>query len=202
MIEKIFIDNIGFALGVWSIFYIADYYLTIYAARLYRSTAEEHFNVQGSYELTPYYQKDVNALKLISARFVAMLALSWVLIGVIWFLSVRLAEIPELYLLTLGGLILREAAVHLRHARNIATFHLSRSANAVEGKITYSQPFSLRLSAVELLSFAVFCLLLALVVGSWFVLGGALSCSVLAVQHLRLAGKSSVSKAGGQELSA
>ncbi len=191
MIEEILVDNIGIALAVWSIFYVADYYLTIYAARLYRSTSEEHFSVQGSYELTPFYQRDVNALKLLSARFVAMLTISWILIGVIWFLSVRLVEVPELYLLTLGGLILREAAVHLRHARNVPTFHLSQSANAVKWKITYSRPFSLRLSAVELLSFAVFCLLLALVVSSWFVLGGALSCSVLAVQHLRLAHKAS-----------
>ena len=108
MVEEILVDNIGIALGVWSIFYVADYYLTIYAARLYQSTAGEHFSVQGSYELTPFYQRDVNALKLISARFVAMLALSWVLIGAIWFLSVRLVEIPELYPFTLGGLILRK----------------------------------------------------------------------------------------------
>ena len=191
MIEQVFVDQIGLSLCVWSIVYITDYYLTIYAARLYRTAAQGHFNVQGSYELTPYYQKDVNALKLVSARFVAMLMLSWILISIVWFLSVKVALFPELYLLTLGGLILREAAVHLRHVRNIATFHLSRRPNAVEWTINYSRPFSLRLSAVELFAFAVFCLLLSLVVGSWFVLGGALACGVLAVQHLRLASKAS-----------
>jgi hypothetical protein len=191
MIEQAFVDWIGLALAVWSVFYIADYYLTIYAARLYRTTAQAHFNVLGSYELTPYFQKDVNALKLVSARFVAMLVLSWVLITLIWFLSVKVIDFPELYLLALGGLVLRESVVHLRHVRNIATFHLSSSPGAVEGSIVYSRPFSLRLSAVELSAFAVFCLLLSLVVGSWFVLGGALACGVLALQHWRLAIKSS-----------
>jgi hypothetical protein len=57
----------------------------------------------------------------------------------------------------------------------------------VQGKIEYSRPFSLRLSAVELFAFGAFCLFLSLVVGSWFVLGGALACGVLAVQHWRLA---------------
>ena len=185
--EQIFVDQIALALVAWSAIYISDYYLTIYAARLYRTAAQDHFSLQGSYELTPYYQKDVNALKLVSARFVAMLVLSGLLIALIWFLSVKVIFFPELYLLTLGGLMLREAAVHLRHVRNIATFRLSRSPGAVEGRVVYSRPFSLRLSAVELLTFAMFCLLLSLVVGSWFVLGGALACGVLAVQHWRLA---------------
>jgi hypothetical protein len=189
--DQLFVDQLGVALVAWSVLYIADYYLTIYAAQFYRTSAQDHFSVQGSYELTPYYQQDVNALRLVSPRFVAMMVISWVLIATIWFLSVKVIFFPELFLFTLGGLMMREAAVHLRHVRNIATFHLSRSPGAVEGRVVYSRPFSLRLSSVELFAFAVFCLLLSLVVGSWFVLGGALACGVLAVQHWRLAIKAS-----------
>ncbi|MBI5029825.1 MAG: hypothetical protein HZB51_04810 [Chloroflexi bacterium] len=183
MLEQIFIDNIIFALIGWCMIYVGDYYLTIYGARLYLAHGKEHLSIQGSYELTPTFQKDVDNLRLFSPRFFAIVVLSSILIGLIWFLSVRVLKMPEFYVFLLGGLILREAVVHIRHWRNITMFKLAAQPNAVQGMVGYSKWTTYKMSAAELFVFAVLYLLIGLTVSSWFVLGGAFACVVLSIQH-------------------
>ena len=187
MLQQLFIDNIVFALIIWGFIYLGDYYLTLYGARLYVANGKEHLSIQGSYELTPTFQKDVDRLRLVSPRFFAFVVLSSALIFCIWFLSVQILAMPEFYLFLLGGLMLREAVIHIRHWRNITTFRLAAHPNAMQGMIGYSKWTSYRMSATELLSFAVLYLLIGLTVGSWFLFGGAFACMVLSIQHQLLA---------------
>src|SRR5215208_7187448 len=49
---------------LWIILYVSDYYLTIYSARGFREIG--HFQFEDSFELTPQFQKDINALKPVS----------------------------------------------------------------------------------------------------------------------------------------
>src|SRR6266498_1633515 len=51
---------------LWIILYISDYYLTIYSARGFREIG--HFQFEGSMELTPQFQNDVNNLRPVSKR--------------------------------------------------------------------------------------------------------------------------------------
>ncbi len=183
MLEQLFIDNIVFALIVWIIIYLGDYYLKIYGARLYLAYGKEHLAIQGSYELTPVFQKDVDNLRLVSPRFFAFVALSSIAIAFIWFLSVQILEISELYVFLLGALMLREAVIHLRHWRNITMFRLAAQPNVIQGTIGYTKPTSYKMSAAELFTFAVLYLLMALTVNSWFILGGSLACLVLSLQQ-------------------
>jgi hypothetical protein len=46
--------------ALWIILYISDYYLTLYSARGFHEIG--HFQFEGSLELTPQYQKDIDAL--------------------------------------------------------------------------------------------------------------------------------------------
>ena len=55
---------------VWACLYVSDYFLTIACARLYR--AQDRIVFEGSYEITPIFQADVNALRRISPRFLAI----------------------------------------------------------------------------------------------------------------------------------
>jgi hypothetical protein len=68
-LETLFVDNLWVCLLTWLVLYISDYYLTIWGAHLYRSGAQEHIVYEGSYELTPQFQKDIDALKLFSLNF-------------------------------------------------------------------------------------------------------------------------------------
>ncbi len=119
MLESILIHNVWLAIIVWGIIYISDYYLTLYAAHLYQTHLKKFVVFEGSFELTPIFQKDVDSLRRISPRFIILLVLSFILIFLIWFLAVKFLNIPQLFYLAFGSLFLREAAIHMRHIRNL-----------------------------------------------------------------------------------
>jgi hypothetical protein len=177
------IDNVWLAIIVWGIIYILDYYLTLYAAHLYQTHLIKFVVFEGSFELTPYFQDDVNLLRRISPRFLFVWIMSFNLLFLIWFLSTRWWNVPWLFSLVYGSLFLREAAVHMRHIRNLTLSLFSRTAGGLKGQIEYSRWLILKLSAVELLSFAGLFLLIYLALGSWLFLGGSISCLYTGLQH-------------------
>lgn len=192
MFETLFLSNIWFVLGLWIIVYSSDYYLTLYCATLYHNHLKEHIVFEGSFELTPYFQADVDSLRRVSPAFMRALILSLVLIGLLWLLTIYLLPLSGLFFFTIGGLLLREAAIHLRHGRNLALMRLTRAGGGLSGKVTYARWLLLKLSALELWGFAGLFLLIALAWGSWFFLGGGVFCLFTGVQHWRLASKVSI----------
>ena len=189
MFETFFPSNIWFVLILWIIIYSSDYYLTLYCATLYHTHLKEYIVFEGSFELTPYFQADVDTLRRISPRFVRALTLSLLLIGLLWLLTVNVLPLPGIFSFAIGGLLLREAAVHLRHGRNLALMRLTRTGGGLTGKVTYARWLLLKLSALELWAFAGLFLLIALAWGSWFFLGGGVFCLFTGLQHWRLSSK-------------
>jgi hypothetical protein len=189
LLEKLLIENIWLAVIIWCLIYVSDYYITLYSARLYQASARQYMVFEGSFELTPAFQADVDHLRSVSPRFLLAVLLSCAGIVVVWQISVQFLNLPALYSFLLGALILREAAIHIRHARNIASFRQARNGEGLKGKIEYARWFILKSSAVELFSFAVLFFFLFLVSGSWFFLGGGVACGVTGQQHRALARK-------------
>ncbi len=75
---------------LWAVLYSADYALTLAGARLYVGGAQRYFDF-GEYELTPEYQADIRAQRLVSPTFV------------IWLLGVSLTLCMVHYLAVPGG---------------------------------------------------------------------------------------------------
>ena len=172
---------------LWMILYTSDYYLTLYSARGFRETG--HFQFEGSFELTPQYQKDIDNLQPISKLHIFLLFAYSLLIYVVWWIT-RLSTYWEwAYPLYLGMFLLMEVAVHLRHFRNILLIREIRKNGGVEGKITYRKWFSYRNSANELYIHATLFLLVGLLTYSLFFLGGAIMCYGTGFKHARLARK-------------
>lgn len=192
MVENLLVENLWISLTVWAILFISDYYFTIYGAYLYQTYARQYMVFEGSYELTPYYQNDINNLRRVSPRFLLMLSLSIIFLIILWFLSVKFLDIPWLFSFVMGALILSEVAIHIRHIRNVYLFGLTRKTeNGLKGHIEYRRWVILKSSAVELASFSVLFLLGFLISNSWFFLGGTVRCLILGLNHLKLARKSS-----------
>ena len=173
---------------VWGVLYTSDYALTIICARLRRAGADQKLVVEGSYELTPYFQREIDSLKWISPRFLAALLWSEGLLALAWVL-VTSQSLPELYALVLGAMILLELAVHVRHFRNLFLFWAIRHTDVVRGRIEYSRPLAYRMSSYDLLAFAGLFFLLCMFMPNLFLLGGAMSCLLAAEKHRRLAKK-------------
>ncbi|MCI0555391.1 MAG: hypothetical protein L0287_30980 [Anaerolineae bacterium] len=172
---------------LWIILYISDYYLTVYSARGFKEIG--HFQFEGSFELTPQYQKDIDALKPVSRLHIILLVLYSLLILGIWYLFVYFLGLPWAYLLYLGMFLLLEVAVHLRHFRNIFLIREIRKNGGVDGQISYRKWFSYRVSAFELYLFFGLFLIVAALASSPFFLGGAIMCFGTGLKHNRLAKK-------------
>jgi hypothetical protein len=189
LLGELLVSNIWFAVSLWAALYFSDYWLTIWAARLYKSGANEHLILGGSLEITPYFQEDVKALRPISLRFLRALAFSVVLISVAWLIAVRWTSMPQAFSILMGALIFLEATAHIRHIRNIVFLQSLRTARGLRGRIEYPRWLSLRLSSVEILAFAVLFMLAFLVSGSWFFVGGVASCLITGLKHRDWANK-------------
>lgn len=182
--------NPWYGVILWMILYISDYYLTIYSARGFREIGHFQFEV---FELTPEYQKEVEALKPVSKLHITLLSLYSLLLLLIWWLTRNIFPFPWNYLiysLYLGMFLLLEVAVHFRHFRNVLLIREVRKHGGVEGQISYRKAISYRLSAYDFYMFSVLFLFVAAWSYSPFFLGGAIMCLGQGFKHSRLAKKS------------
>ena len=170
---------------LWIILYTSDYYLTIYSARGFREIG--HFQFEGSYELTPQFQGDVDALKPVSMRHITLLIVCSLLIFLLWWVIVNRLASPWLYNLYLGLFLLVEVAVHLRHLRNTYLVREIRKYGGVEGQISYRKWFSYRISAFDFYLVGSLFLIVAVLSFSSFFLGGTLVCLGTGLKHSLLA---------------
>jgi len=186
-LSNFFLSSLWPGLIVWILLFISDYTLTITCARLYRNGVNEKLVFEGSYEITPYFQKDIDSLRLVSPRFLLILVLFSGLLAMEWFFSQK--TLPHFYEFLLGALILVQLQVHTRHLRNLFLFRAMNKTGGVSGRIEYSRPLLLRMSAVDALVFSGLYLVLFAFTQSWFIFGGVVVCLSLAVKHYRLARK-------------
>jgi hypothetical protein len=152
-LAELFRNNLWPGLAVCVALYVSDYFLTITCARLYQAGVRDKIVFEGSYEITPYYQKDIDSLRLVSPRFLAVLLLLSVWLSALWWLAVQVS-LPDIYFCSLGMLILLELAIHKRHLRNLFLFRAIMRNSGVRGRIEYSRPLTLRMSALDLFNFA------------------------------------------------
>ena len=178
-------DSAWPGLALWAALFVSDYYLTIACARMYR--AQDKVVFEGSFEITPAFQADVNALRSVSPKFLVALVVYSALLWGLWRLSAWLPGMPNVYLATLGAMIGLELVVHVRHSRNWFLFSRGLRADGIRGRLEYPRAILLRMSAFELLTFAAFLSVLALLTSSWFVMGGAIGCALTGWRHLQLA---------------
>ena len=172
---------------LWIILYISDYYLTLYSAGGFREIG--HFQFEGSFELTPQYQKDIDALKPVSRIHLTLLILYSTLIIFIWWITQYFFYLQWAYLLYLGMFLLLEVAVHIRHLRNVSLIREIRKNGGVEGQIRYQKWFTYKLSALEFYVLSGLFLIIAALTYSLFFLGGAIMCFGTGFKHSRLAKK-------------
>src|SRR5436190_13187030 len=169
-----FVENFWAAPLLWAALYVSDYSMTLICARLYQAGVREKMAFEGSYEITPFYQKDIDTLRRLSPRFVIVLVIGVVVLGIT---GRDMAETsPDLFAFLLGALILLQLMVHIRHVRNFVLFG-AMSTDAVRGRLEYSRPLLLKSSAIDIAMFAVMFTVLFLFTGSFFVLGGACGCA-------------------------
>src|SRR5262245_13990220 len=133
-------------IAVWIVLFISDYTMTLLCARMYQAGVREKMVFQGSYEITPYFQKDIDSLKVLSPRFLIALIGNALVMGVVWWCS-NFSETPELYNFMIGAMICMQLAIHTRHWRNLFLFRAMLKNDDIRGRVEYPRSTLLRLSS-------------------------------------------------------
>ena len=166
------LDSLPVAVVLWLVVYLADYYLTLYGQDLWLQNAEQFLKLGGSYELNPYYQRDIDAKKRVSRRFIFMLVF-----GIVWmllvYLSVHYLGIPQIFPAAIGFLVLPEIVVIATHVQNIRLFTLAAVPDAIKGEIGHARWVSLDNVAWK---YGYWALIFAILTANWFFAGGIVSC--------------------------
>jgi hypothetical protein len=184
--EHLFSEHLWTGLSIWIVLYICDYTMTIVCARLYKNGVQEKIRFEGSFEITPYYQRDIDSLKKLSPRFLLAFVLNAGIVSLLWYFERELGT-GGMYPFLLGVMILVQLAIQKRHLQNFFLFRAILSGSGLQGSISYPRPMMLMQSAVEFFSFAGLYAITFAFTGSWFVLGGAIGCLSVGIKHLRLA---------------
>ena len=173
-------------IGCWVVVYCLDYIQTIRGARLYAEIGSQHMTFEGSYELNPVFQKDIDRLRWVSPRFVALLVGTSILFGAYWWVCSQIVFM-EPYLVLCGAFLLLEAVVNMQHVRNIATFrYMQANPQHVAGRIEYKREFLYWNRALEFGLFALLFGILFAFTASWVVAGGALASLIVAGRMLMM----------------
>jgi uncharacterized membrane protein len=183
----------------WALIYISDFVLTITCARRYRRNLAGKIVFEGSLELNPVFEREVNSEKYFSPRFLLLLVLTSTLIPIYWVLNVP--NYPGLYTFVLGALLSSQLAIHVRHLGNLYLFSSTLTSDHLSGRIEYARPLILRMSSVQILGFAILFAVNFVFTGSWFTAGGMVSCSALSAKHWYLARRAAAKRAKTAEAS-
>jgi hypothetical protein len=185
-VADLFLDYVWLGPVVWVVLYISDYSFTLTCARLYQAGAREKMAFEGSYEITPFYQKEVDALRRVSPRFILILVIGVIYLYLVAQTTARTS--PNFFSFILGAFILVQLAIHIRHVRNYVLFQ-AMLTDAVRGRLEYSRPVLLMASSTELFTFAAMFAVMAIFTANPFALGGAVGSAWVGTQHRHLASK-------------
>ena len=119
---ELFFQHTWIGIPVWALLYISDYTLTLICARMYQNGVRDKIAFEGSYELTPYFQRDIDSLRVISPRFVVALATTSILLIIVWWLA-QLST-PAIFLFAAWSFNLQP--VVRAHSSHSKFFHVSR----------------------------------------------------------------------------
>jgi hypothetical protein len=178
MLADLFVEHVWAAvLFVWALSFL-DYRLSVIGVRLYKRGAHEHFDLGGSYELNPPFEDDVESERLVSPKHLFALARLGVVIVAVWWFTARAGRLEGVYIGTLGFFVLTQVPAHIRHVQNISLFRYVNECGGVTGKTHTPRWLDLRLSGILFWAFAAAYLLVWVVVGEPFFLGGVVGAAL------------------------
>jgi len=175
--EEIFLNHVWFTILMGGILFVVDAFLTYEASFLYHAGAKDHFTYEGIYEPSavhsqPPQQRLFTPIFLLRVGFLCLMILAG------WIGLVRQLNRPEIFIFMLGGLVLYLLADGLIEFRRVMLFWSAQRGEGIRGQVVYTQRQVWMQTILELYGFVVLYLLIFLVAGGWFFLGGAVTCFI------------------------
>jgi hypothetical protein len=163
-------------------FTLLDLALTIRERALYYVGAQELIAIQGQYRLDRPYQAGAGWRQFWTRRYTLLLAGTAAGVGAGWYIFTRMNNLPEVYLFTVGGLVLFEFVENVRLVRFINLYRYALRKSGLRGHLEVQSWVTNNLFVIDQYAFALIFLLAFLASGEWFFLGGTASCFVFGHQ--------------------
>jgi hypothetical protein len=177
---ELLLNNPLLAIGLAMILAFADYPLTAMSRKQYYLYMFRYID----YESIAGQKKKPAAIWGIISK----VLLGGALFG-IWYMysGSRLITIGKMYLWLLGFVIGTYLIEDLRHLESLLLARLYKSVKNVSGKLAYKPPFSMKISAIQLVSNFVVLGLLYIYSPDYFILGAVSASLFLVLRNLLLA---------------
>jgi hypothetical protein len=200
MIDRALFDWAPLAIAAVVAAFFADYLLTHAGARA-SQRVRDRWSVEGSYELNPTWERQIDSGRLFGVRVFIVPVLLAALLALARLIAWPWSEFtdPAFFGFAAGSIALLQAPILLVHGANLQTFTDLAVPSAAEGGVRYSRWFAYRSTAGHLARFGVLWIVLWVPSQQAFFLGGALSCLVFA---RRLAQLSKAARRSANEASA
>jgi hypothetical protein len=166
----------------WVVLSIFDYSATLLYSKAYRDFLSSRVIYEGGVEMNPMFEKDVKQLRWFSPRYFILMPVAAFLIGFAgtWFPA-------KMFELLAGTAILLVLVVDLRHIENQSfVWFLKSDPDGFKGKIEQSYKLSQRRVAVNAFNTGVLYIIVFLLTGRIFFIGGTLVSVLLAIRHFLL----------------
>jgi hypothetical protein len=181
VIDQVLFDWAALAVAAVVGAFFADYLLTHAGARA-SQRVRDRWSVEGSYELNPTWERQIDSGQLVSVRVFIVPALLAVVLALARLIAWPRSEFtdPAFFGFAVGSIALLQAPILLIHGTNLQTFTDLAVPSAAQGGVRYSRWFAYRSTAGHLARFGVLWIVLWVPSQQAFFLGGALSCLVFA----------------------
>jgi hypothetical protein len=139
MFEDVIFRNLWLVIPIWLLVSFLDHYFTFLAAREYKAGGKEHFLVEGSLELSPFHQKDVDAGRLYSPRALLVESIAIAVIVAFW-IGWRTSKDPgalAFMQFLIGGFIVVRLRIASGNARMFFTLRSNRRHEGISGQTQY-----------------------------------------------------------------
>ncbi|MCJ7825511.1 MAG: hypothetical protein MUP44_11480 [Anaerolineales bacterium] len=182
------ISTLLISLLFWVVTYSLDNALTIWTGKALRqSPLAGSITFEGSLELNPIFESEVEQTRRFGPRFRFMLIASSIYLALAWYFSNSVIGSDGLSSFAFGALFLLEAAVIIRHIQNDAIIRAANDGFSLQGTLHTPRPVSYRMSAAHFFGFASLFLILGILTRSWFIFGGSFACGIQSYRNSRQA---------------
>jgi hypothetical protein len=175
--EEIFLNQGWFTILTGGILFVIDAFLTYEASFLYHAGAKAHLTYEGIYEPPEVYNKPPQQ-RLLNPIFLLKVVFLSLMIFAGWIVLVRQLNRPEIFIFMVGGLYLYLLADGLIEFRRVMLFRSAQHGEGIRGQVVFSQRQVWTQIVLDLYGFVALYLLIFLMVGGWFFLGGAVTCFI------------------------
>lgn len=175
MIEQILLQYIWVGPLLAILLYTAEHLISIWGIILYDRGGKNLVQIEGYDRLTKNYLKPDGSIRWLHSRLIGIILVIIVGLPTAWWMLTVTQDLPQVFLLLLGGICITACIDIITELRMTAFLHYGMRGG-LDGELRITRPMMMTLSYITFLGFAILFLILFLVTLNWFILGGLLVC--------------------------